>query len=92
MENGHLMSEGQHLQLQRGPTPEPKGDQRKHCGQDRKHTSHDKAVNAKLQCFQSTRNYEQAQRKKPADTACKIFKSIFTLMLLFVAHTPEQKK
>ena len=61
MENRHLMSESENLQFQGGPTPKPEGDQRGHCGQDRKHVGHDKAVCAKLQCFQGSRNYEQAQ-------------------------------
>jgi len=56
------MSEGQDLKFQGGPTPKPEGDQRNHCGQDRKHVGHDKAVGAKVQCFQGRRNYEQAQR------------------------------
>jgi hypothetical protein len=63
MENSHLMSQSQDLQFQRGPTPKPEGDQRNHCGQDRKHAGHDKAVGAKLQCLHSIRNYEQPQRK-----------------------------
>ncbi len=58
MENCHLMSEGQHLQFQRGPTPKAEGDQRKRCGQDRKHAGHDKTVGAKLQCLQRKRNCE----------------------------------
>jgi len=35
VENGHLMSEGQHLKFQGGPTPKPEGDQRNYRGQDR---------------------------------------------------------
>ena len=62
VENGQLMPESQDLQFQRGPTPKPEGNQRGHCGQDRKHSGHDKAVGAKLQCLQSIRNYEQPQR------------------------------
>jgi hypothetical protein len=58
MENGHLMSQSQHLKFQGGPTPKPEGDQRNHCGQDRKHAGHDKTVGAKLQCLQSIRNCE----------------------------------
>jgi hypothetical protein len=61
MENGHLMSESQHLQFQRGPPLEPEGYDRSHCRQDRKHPGQDKAVGAKLQCFQGIRNCEQAQ-------------------------------
>ena len=53
------MSEGQHLKFQVGSTPKPEGGQRNHCGQDRKHAGHDKAVGAKLQCLQGIRNYEQ---------------------------------
>ena len=37
VENSHLMSQSQDFQFQRGPTPKPEGDQRNHCGQDRKH-------------------------------------------------------
>src|SRR5208282_2032516 len=66
MENGHLMSEGQHLKFQRGPTPKPEGDQKNHCRQDRKHAGHDKTVGAKLQCLQRIRNYEQPQEPRPA--------------------------
>ena len=65
MENGHLMSEGQHLKFQGDATPKPEGDQRNHCRKDRKHVGHDKAVRAKVQCFQGTRNYEQAQGDPP---------------------------
>jgi len=60
MENGHLMSEGQHLKFQGSPTPKPEGDQRNYREQDRKHVGHDKAVDAKVQCFEDTPNYEQA--------------------------------
>ena len=58
MENGQLMPESQHLQFQGDATPKPEGDQRGHCGQDRKHAGHHKAVSAKPQCLQSIRNYE----------------------------------
>jgi hypothetical protein len=61
MQNGHLMSQSQHLQFQRGPTPKPKGDQRKHCREDRKQAGHDKPVGAKLQYLRSMRNFEYAQ-------------------------------
>ena len=61
MENGHLMSEGQHLQFQGGPTPKPEANQRNPCGQDRKHVGHDKAVGAEIQCLQGVRNFEQRQ-------------------------------
>ena len=47
MENGHLMSEGEHLQFQGSPTPKPEGDQRNHCRQDRKHGGHAKAAGGK---------------------------------------------
>jgi len=65
VENRHLMSEGQHLKFQGSPTPKPEGDQRNYRGQDRKHAGHHKTVGAKLQCFQSRRNYEQ-----PHPTVC----------------------
>ena len=61
MENGQLMSESQHLQFQGDAMPKPEGDQRGHCRQDREHAGHDKMVGANFQCFQGTRNYEQAQ-------------------------------
>jgi len=67
VENCHLMSEGQHLKLQGGPTPKPEGDQRNHRRQDRKHAGHEKTFGAKLQCLQCIRNYEQAQQVKPLD-------------------------
>ena len=58
MEDDQLMSEGQHLKFQGDATPKPEGDQRNHCGQDRKRAGHDKPVGAKLQCLQGIRNYE----------------------------------
>ena len=44
MENGQLMSEGEHLQFQGDATPKPEGDQRGHCRQDREHGCHAKAA------------------------------------------------
>lgn len=61
MEDGQLMSEGEHLQFKRCPTPKPEGNQRSHCGQDRKHAGHDMAAGTKLQCLRSILNYEQPQ-------------------------------
>ena len=65
------MPEGQHLKFQGGSTPKPEGDQRNHCGQDRKHAGHDKAVGAKLQCLQSIRNYEQPQVWVSREESCR---------------------
>ena len=79
MEDGQLMPEGQHLQFQRGPTPKPEGDQRNHCGQDRKDAGHDKAVGAKLQCLRSTRNYEQPQQ--PANHPIRLIKQLAEVAL-----------
>lgn len=60
-QNGHLMSQGDELELQRAETTNPEREQRTEGGQKREHAGDGMAVAAKTPCFLGSWSLAQAQ-------------------------------